>query len=54
MTEFLQDDVVTLDIFADGTPIPRDGIEVVRGENTRIDVVVRTRGGRAPFSNWHD
>ena len=44
VTEFLQDDVVTLDLFADGTPIPRTGVEVVRGENTRIDVVVRTRG----------
>ena len=44
VTEFLQDEVVTLDLFADGTPIPRDGTEVVRGENTRIDVVVRTRG----------
>ena len=44
VTDFLQDDVVTLDLFADGTPIPRDGTEVTRGENTRIDVVVRTRG----------
>ena len=44
VTEFLQDEVVTLDLFADGTPIPRDGTEVGRGENTRIDVVVRTRG----------
>ena len=44
VTEFLQDDVVTLDLFADGTPIPRDGAEVVRGGDTRIDVVVRTRG----------
>ena len=44
VTEFLQDEVVTLDLFADGTPIPRNGTEVVRGENTRVDVVVRTRG----------
>ena len=44
VTEFLQDEVVTLDLFVDGTPIPCDGTEVVRGENTRIDVVVRTRG----------
>ena len=45
VTEFLQDDVVTLDLFADGTPIPRDGNpEIARGESTRIDVVVRTRG----------
>ena len=44
ITEFLQDEVVTLDLFADGTPIPRDGTEVVRGEDTRVDVVVRTRG----------
>ena len=44
VTDFLQDDVVTLDLFADGEPIPRDGAEVLRGENTRIDVVVRTRG----------
>ena len=44
VTDFLQDDVVTLDLFADGTPIPRDGTEIVRGKSTRIDVVVRTRG----------
>ena len=44
VTEFLQDEMVTLDLFADGTPIPRDGTEVARGENTRVDVVVRTRG----------
>jgi tetratricopeptide (TPR) repeat protein len=44
ITEFLQDEVVTLDLFTDGTPIPRDGTEVVRGEDTRVDVVVRTRG----------
>ncbi len=44
VTEFLQNDVITLDLFADGTPIPPDGTEVVRGDNTRIDVVVRTRG----------
>ena len=50
VTDFLQDDVVTLDLFADGTPIPRDGTEVTRGESTRIDVVVRTRsvGHRFP------
>ena len=44
VTEFLQDEVVTLDLFADGTPIPSAGTQIVRGENTRIDVVVRTRG----------
>ena len=44
VTEFLQDDAVTLDLFADGKPIPRDGTEVVRGKDTRVDVVVRTRG----------
>ena len=44
VTDFLQDDVVTLDLFADGSPIPRDGTEIARGESTRIDVVVRTRG----------
>ena len=45
VTEFLQDDAVTLDLFADGTPISRDGNpEVIRGEDTRVDVVVRTRG----------
>ena len=48
--KFLQADVVTLDIFADGTPIPEAGAEVVRGESTRVDVVVRTRdvGHRFP------
>ncbi len=44
MTDFLQDEVVTLDLFADGAPIPSDGVEVTRNEDTRIDVVVRTRG----------
>jgi len=56
VTEFLQDEVVTLDLFADGTPIPINGsveassearhpsAEVTRGQDTRIDVVVRTRG----------
>ena len=44
VTEFLQDEVVTLDLFADGTPIPSAGTQIARGENTRIDVVVRTRG----------
>ena len=44
VSEFLQDEVVTLDLFADGTPIPSAGTQIVRGENTRIDVVVRTRG----------
>ena len=44
VTEFLQNEVVTLDLFADGAPIPSDGIEVARDESTRVDVVVRTRG----------
>ena len=48
--EFLQNRAVTLDLFAKGTPIPTDGIEVERGESTRVDVVVRTRnvGHRFP------
>ena len=44
VTEFLQNEVVTLDLFADGAPIPSDGVEVTRNGNERIDVVVRTRG----------
>ena len=44
VTDFLQDEVVTLDLFADGAPIPSTGVEVKRNDNTRIDVVVRTRG----------
>ena len=44
VTEFLQNEVVTLDLFADGAPIPSGGIAVTRGESTRVDVVVRTRG----------
>ena len=44
VTEFLQNEVVTLDLFADGRPIPSDGVEITRGEDPRIDVVVRTRG----------
>ena len=50
VTEFLQGEVVTLDLFADGAPIPSDGVEVTRNANMRIDVVVRTRevGHRFP------
>ncbi len=50
VTEFLQNDAVTLDLFANGTPIPTDGIAVTRGESLRVDVVVRTRnvGHRFP------
>ena len=50
VTEFLQNDAVTLDFFADGAPIPSDGIEVTGGKSTRVDVVVRTRnvGHRFP------
>ena len=44
VTDFLQDEVVTLDLFADGAPIPSDGVEVLRNDDTRVDVVVRTRG----------
>ncbi len=44
VTEFLQDEVVTLDLFADGRPIPSGGTEIARDNDTRIDVVVRTRG----------
>lgn len=56
VTEFLQDEVITLDLFADSTPISINGsvgassesrfryAEVTRGQDTRIDVVVRTRG----------
>ena len=50
VTEFLQDEVVTLDLFADGAPIPSDGSSIARNGDTRIDVVVRTRnvGHRFP------
>ena len=50
VTEFLQNEAVTLDFFADGAPIPANGVEVTRGESTRVDVVVRTRnvGHRFP------
>ena len=44
VTEFLQNEVITLDLFADGAPIRSDRVEVTRNENTRVDVVVRTRG----------
>ena len=43
VTEFLQDNAITLDLFADGLPIPNNGTQVTRGTDTRIDVVVRTR-----------
>ena len=43
VTDFLQNDVVTLDLFANGTPIPKNGIEIARDENPLIEVVVRTR-----------
>lgn len=69
VTEFLQDDVVTLDVFVDGMPIslssdglrrrtslPRQPLlnasrttKIARGENPRIDVVVRTRNVGHPF-----
>ncbi len=42
--DFLQNDVITLDLFANGMPIPKNGIEVARGEAPLIEVVVRTRG----------
>ena len=50
VTDFLQDDVLTLDLFTNGVPIPSDGVEIARDANTRIDVVVRTRnvGHRFP------
>ena len=50
VTDFLQDEVVTLDLFADGAPLPTDGVEIARDVSTRIDVVVRTRnvGHRFP------
>ena len=50
VTDFLQDDVLTLDLFTNGAPIPSDGVEIARDANTRIDVVVRTRnvGHRFP------
>ena len=62
VTEFLQDEVVTLDLFTDGAPIPINAAvgaisesrhpyaAVTRGQDTRIDVVVRTRevGHRFP------
>ena len=44
VVDFLQNDVVTLDLFANGTPIPKNGVEVARGESPLIEVVVRTRG----------
>ena len=50
VTEFLQNEAVTLDFFTDGAPIPNGGIAVTPGESTRVDVVVRTRnvGHRFP------
>ena len=42
--DFLQNDVITLDMFANGKPIPKDGAQVARGEKPLIEVVVRTRG----------
>ncbi len=42
--DFLQNDVITLDLFANGMPIPENGTEVTRGEDPLIEVVVRTRG----------
>ena len=42
--DFLQNDVITLDLFANGMPIPKDGAEIKREEDPLIEVVVRTRG----------
>lgn len=44
VTNFLKNDVITLDLFADGSPIPMNGTTVSRNESTLIEVVVRTRG----------
>lgn len=44
VTDFLQNDVVTLDLFANGQPIPDKGADVIKGESPLIEVVVRTRG----------
>ena len=50
VTDFLQDDAVTLDLFTNGAPIRSDGVEIARNGGTRLDVVVRTRnvGHRFP------
>lgn len=42
--DFLKNDVITLDLFANGKPVPKDGATIQRGEDTLIEVVVRTRG----------
>ena len=42
--DFLQNDVITLDLFANGKPIPTEGVQVERGEKPLIEIVVRTRG----------
>ena len=42
--DFLQNDVITLDLFANGSPIPKNGTEIARDEFPLIEVVVRTRG----------
>ena len=42
--DFLQNDVITLDLFANGAPIPKDGAAIQRDEDPLIEVVVRTRG----------
>ena len=44
VTDFLQNDVITLDLFANGSPIPKNGTEIARDESPLIEVVVRTRG----------
>ncbi len=44
VVDFLQNDVITLDLFANGVPIPKDGVEIKRGDDPLIEVVVRTRG----------
>ncbi len=43
VVDFLQNDVITLDLFANGAPIPKDGAAIQRGEGSLIEVVVRTR-----------
>ena len=42
--DFLQNDVITLDLFANGSPILKNGTEIARDESPLIEVVVRTRG----------
>ena len=50
--DFLQNDVITLDLFANGSPIPKNGTEIARDESPLIEVVVPHKRCRSSIPCW--